>query len=135
MTKEKLALESEIASMVKDDNGCETHFEYQEIQRGTEDNNFIVKAITYNPLTEVSFLMCRVKAPNEISGLKVILDYVKNHRSTVYTHTITWSNKRNFTPITSYFYGKDALEALEKFYHGKNREDYLVFNVKLNPVA
>ncbi len=137
MNTEKLKLESDIATSVKADNGCEVHFEYDEGYLGPHPNDkfYSVKAITFNPLTKESFLMFKGDGHTQISALENVLDYVNNHRTTFYSHTIVWSNKKEQINNTSYFYGKDALEALEKFYHGKKREEYFVFSVKLNPLS
>lgn len=140
MSKEEL--ENEIANIIKNDNGCETRFEYESVTN-IKNHNFNtttlyeeeVRAMTFNPKTNESFLMFKATGVSEIKALENILDYVKNHRVTYYSHTILWSNKRDNMMNTSYFYAKDAFEALSKFYHGKNREDYNVFEVKMNPLS
>lgn len=154
MDTEKTKIENEIAAIIKDDNGCETRFECENVtftkaitttvnDKGKEfewpATQFIflkeVRAITFNPITKESFLLYKGVASDEVEGLNKILYYVKNHRTTNYSHTVTWSNKKEGKTYTSYFYAKDALQALEKFFHGKIREEYTIFNVKLNPLA
>lgn len=138
MNKENL--ENEIATIIKNDNGCETRFEYESVSNITNNGSTVVyeeevRAMTLNPKTNESFLMFKATGITQEKALENILDYVKNHRVTYYSHTILWSNKRDNKMNTSYFYAKDAFEALTKFYHGKNREDYNVFEVKMNPIS
>ena len=139
----KIEIENSIAEIIKNDNGCETSFEYEKVPtiiHGDFGDNVVdreeVKAITLNPKTNESFLMFKTYGNTEIEALSIMLEYVTLHKTVYYSHTITWRNvNKSETTNTSYFYGKNALEALEKFYHGKNPNDYMVFNVKLNPMA
>ena len=123
---QKLELEDEISRLVKETNGCSTHYEYSDMT---------IKAITYNPTTKEKFLLLQVAEDNEIKGLEKILDYVKNHKKTYYSHTVVWSNKKDMKTNSSYFYCPDAFEALEKFFYNKNKEDYIIYLVKLNSLA
>ncbi len=137
MNTHKLKLESEIYNIVKSDNGCEIHFDYDLGYSGPlpTDKYHSVNAITYNPITKESFLMCKCNGLSQIEALECVLSYINTHRVTNYSHTIIWANKIDKMNNTSYFYGKDAMEALEKFYHGKNRDEYMVYSIKLNPLS
>lgn len=146
---EKKRLEVEISTIIRNDNGCETHFEYESvpfihksdpIEQGYGSASFIatlqeVRAITTNPITKASFLLFKTTDETEVDGLNRILEYVKYHKNVYYSHTIKWSSKKDNNVVVSYFYGKDAMEALEKFYHGKVRAEYNVYEVKMNPLT
>jgi len=141
---QKKALERKIYNVIKSDNGCETYVEFEVMEtmnKGDITNSIVshtyleARAITYNPIKQESFLLVKVIAENEMDGLRKVLDYILTHRSFNYSHTLTWSNKKDGVTKTSYFYAKDAMEALEKFYHDKDRGNYIVYNVKLNPIS
>lgn len=142
---EKLELETKIADIIEADNGCTTSFEYEYVPTlipdGTMGGHVVdkneVRAITYNPKNNERFLLLKVQESSEIDALYKILEYVENHRTVYYSHTIVWRNLKEqlVRNNTSYFYAKNALEAMEKFYHGKNPNDYMVFEVKLNPIS
>jgi hypothetical protein len=128
-----LEIEEKIKDIIKKDNECDVRFEYTTAIE--EDVNVEVTAKTFNPKTQEVFLLFKGIGKTSEEAIKKILDYIENHRQNYASHTVVWASKKDMKQQTSYFHSKDAMEALEKFYHGKLREHYVVFNVKLNPMS
>jgi hypothetical protein len=52
--------------------------------------------------------------------------------------TVNWSKKENGTLgsyNTSYFYCHDITEVISKFFAGKSVRDYVIYEIKLNPIS
>ena len=68
------------------------------------------------------------------------MTYVKEQKG-MSSFTVEWAKKENNVsrvgPIihTSYFYCHDILDVTEKFFFNKKSEDYVVYLIKLNPIA
>lgn len=138
MKKTKIVLEDEISRTVMAENGCTAHFEYHEIITGKLNSstfNKKVTVMTYNPKTQETFLLKEVEANTSEECLEKILEYVKSHKEEFDSFTIFWSKKGESKSEKSYFYCRDLFEALEKFYFNKNREEYTIYEVKMNPRA
>lgn len=136
MEKSLIKLEDEISRTIRENNGCTVHFEYKD-SSGIDDINPAKWAFvtTYNHTSEETFLLKSASGKSYEDALEIILEYVNNHTKSYASHTIVWSLKTNPKTNTSYFYCKDAVEALEKFFYGKERKDYVIYMVKLNPMA
>lgn len=138
MKQSKIALEDEISRMIMSDNGCTAHFDYSDsefkprlLKEGTKRKIIV---LTYNSIKKETFLFKEVEANNDEEGLKEILNYAKSHKDDYDSFTIVWTKKGVVNSSEkSYFYCKDLLEALEKFYFNKTREDYLIYEAKMNP--
>lgn len=153
MEQTKIIFEDEISRILLSDNGCTAHFEYKHDYIGYKNLDGqpsgkskegaiiksgdpilrIVTVLTYNPKTKETFLLKTVTAKTDEEGLQLILAYAKNHKTDYDSFTVVWAKKSETKQEKSYFYCKDLLEALEKFYHNKNREDYVVYETKMNP--
>ena len=65
-----------------------------------------------------------------------MLDYVKRDAkpTELLSYTVKWFNKKNINKIIqSYFYGYSIIDVCEKFYFDKNKLDYVITNISLNP--
>lgn len=130
-------LESLISDHIMKDNGCHTHFDY--VKNPLNGNFKSLRVTTYNPKKDEKFLLKSIEAKDEIEALSIILEWVKTHTmsDTEFSHTILWA-KRGETSVKTYishFYAKDALDALLKFYHDKDRSGYIIYEVKINPIS
>ena len=138
MKQSKIALEDEISRMLMADNGCTAHFDYSDmnfkLKSLSEPAKRKVIVLTYNSIKKETFLFKEVEATTDEEGLKEILKYAKSHKEDYDSFTILWA-KRGVANSSekSYFYCKDLLEAMEKFYFNKNREEYVIYEVKMNP--
>lgn len=115
------------------------HFDYDE----TIPNNCILRLVTHNRshntvfiLHQVKMCILRERLELKIEALKLMLDYVKQDAKPreLLSYTVKWFNKNNIdTIIQSYFYGHTLLDVCEKFYFDKNKLDYVITNISLNP--
>ncbi len=133
----KIELEDTISRAIMAENGCTAHFEYANDEKGVKrfysPNPRIITVMTYNTKTKETFLLQEVKANTDEEGLEKISEYVKGHKIDYDSYTIIWVKKGNSKQASSCFYCKDALEALEKFYFNKDREEYIIYSVTLSP--
>ena len=51
------------------------------------------------------------------------------------SYTIEWFNKSENKMNNSSFYGRNIEEVLQKFYYGKSRNYYIIYNIRLNPIS
>jgi len=51
------------------------------------------------------------------------------------SYTIEWFNKSENKMNNSSFYGRNIEEVLQKFYYGKSRNNYIIYNIRLNPIS
>ena len=102
-----------------------------------EDKDGVTKldVITVNPKHNQSFLFQTVSGYNRVDVLKKMLDYVKNYKEKESSFTVQWSLKESNELHTSYFRSKNVLEALDKFYYGRDLNSIVVFSVVLNPIS
>ena len=128
----KLNLEATISNIIFYNNGCHTNFEY----KTTEFSQRELKITTYNPKKDETFLLFSILDTSDESALLKVLDWIKGHTQQEYSHTVVWTKIGSGSKTyVSYFYTKNALEALLKFYDNKDRSEYIVYEVKLNPIA
>lgn len=100
----------------------------------TEDEGVRLELITINPKHDQSFLFHSVVAPNKLKALGDLFDYVLQTFRKEQSYTVQWAKKEGELH-TSYFRARDMFEVLEKFYHGRVKDDYLIFSITLNPIA
>jgi hypothetical protein len=136
METTKIALEDEISRAIMAENGCTAHFDYHEIIVGklkdSSEYESKVTVMTYNPKTRETFLLKEVSAKSDDEGLMKVSEYVKSHKVDYDSFTVIWTKKGETKQSPSYFYCKDALEALEKFFFNKQREDYIIYSVTMS---
>jgi hypothetical protein len=142
----QIALEWQIMELIKNDNGNTVHFDWSHV-----DDNLVLTTRTYNQIHKTSFIMCKKSIPiySHITKSKLLeqtLEYLKTNipLKSANTYTVHWAKKTNdptkedynATPIihTSYFYGVDILDVCNKFYDGKHSWDFVVYDIKLNPL-
>jgi hypothetical protein len=139
MEKTKIALEDDISRTIMAENGCTAHFQYEDDKnvnmKGCENKPCprIITVMTYNPKTGETFLLKEVCAKSDIEGLEEVLKYTKSHKKDYDTFSVVWVKRGEGKTQTSYFYCVDLLEAIEKFYYGKNREEYVVYKTEMSP--
>ncbi len=105
-------------------------FEFAEVDGKTR-----LEIITVNPKHKQSFLFHTTEGRDKIEALEEMLNYVKKSRLKKNSYTIQWSLKGEEKLHTSYFRAAHVMEALKKFYHGRDMNSVTVFSVVLNPIA
>jgi len=129
-----LKLEHEISTFISLDNGCTVHFEY-DLKGVPLNTHHIVSAYTVNPKSDETFLLKSATDYSKEKALKQILDYVKAQKG-LNSFTVKWMKKDEIQTVnTSYFYCHDVIDVIEKFFYGKNSVDYIVYEIKLNPMS
>jgi hypothetical protein len=136
--QKQIILESEISDFIKKDNGCNTHFDYN---RSNIDNSLkSIRVTTYNPKKQETFLLIEIPCTNEdmiIESLKQISSWVRTHSISdqEFSHTVLWAKKGDAHTYKSYFYATNARKALDKFFYDKSEAEYVIYEVKINPIA
>lgn len=128
METEKVKLENKISRIIEEDNNCSTHFEYNKVDGKTE-----ITIITYNPNHHEQFVLKKEIAATIENGLNKVLEYLETTRKHQNTYTLVWLRKGEGKTRTSYFSGYDMKDVLDKFYHNKESEDYIIYEIRLNP--
>lgn len=127
----RLKSEIEISEKIMNDNGCQTHFEYVDYGDRVQ-----VIARTYNPGTKEIFVLTTATGDNEQICLETISEYVDTIKTNISSFTVEWARKGdNGVRHKSYFHGVDVKEVCDKFYGNKKREEYIVYEIKINPIS
>ncbi len=144
-----IELEDRISKVVFNDNKRSVRFDYKtleyevsinRVESGQPEYRPVSKkqvfAYTHNTENDETFILKIVTADTFESGLKEILQYVENHKKSMSSFTVKWAKKGNGSKSeSSYFYCEDMVEVMTKFFEGKDRADYIIYEVKLNPIA
>lgn len=127
-------LEDRISKVVFNDNKRSVRFDYKSLDQVSKKEVF---AYTHNTDNGETFILKVVTCDTFESGLMEILKYVENHKKTMSSFTVNWSKKGEgvYKPEVSYFYCEDMVEVMSKFFNGKDRSDYIIYEVKLNPIS
>ena len=130
----KIELEDKISRAIMSENGCTAHFEYYENTKRLQDHRYSVEVVTYNPNTKEKFLLKGDSSDSYENSLSKVFEYVKNHKVDYDSFTIIWAKRGSdfLKQEKSYFYCKDSMEALEKFFFNKKREDYIIYELKMS---
>lgn len=129
--KKQIALESQISKYFMKDNGVTTHFYFSEV----EEEKLELSVYTFNENRSTSFLFKRVKAGDKIVALSKVLKYIQEVMPEENNYTVKWRFKKDGTMQESYFRGVDPEDVINKFYDNKDRDNIIIDEVKLNPVA
>ncbi len=131
-TSSKIELESKIQFLIEEDthHNSSVHFVYD----ASTDHGIDLSIITHNPVHDTNFLFHKSWGATEELALQNALKYLMSHRDVENSYTVEWHEK-NKPIVTSYFTGRDIFAVLNKFYHGKNPNDFAIFLIKLSPIA
>ena len=148
--KEIMTIEDKIAKLIQKE-GNTIHFEKEWIEPTFSGSigqlahlsfeykqRAKVSAFTLNSITQETFLLKEVIGETHLECLTKILEYVEHTKETMNSFTIHWSKKENGglgSYNTSYFYCHHILEAMDKFFLNKDVRDYVIYDVKLNPIS
>ncbi len=130
MNNKILQLEHDISSFISKDNGATVHFEYSKDSFISET----ASAYTVNTDTKEVFLLKTVRTNSKELALEEILEYVKNQKS-MNSFTVVWAKIPVSKMETSYFYCHDVTDVIKKFFAKKNLADYIIYEIKLNPIS
>jgi len=105
-------------------------FEY-----GMSDGKVKLDLITINPRHNQSFLFRSEEGLDKIDALNKLFEYVKNHKERESSYTVQWTTRGDRELHTSYFYGSNIYDALDKLYYGRDVNTINVYSVTLNPIT
>jgi len=125
-------LEAQISNEIRKDNGSTVTFNYSYTPFKTITS---VKVFTVNRITNEFFLLHSATAETQQLALEAILTYVKTHKNDMNSYTVRWSRKTDGVSYSSYFWSKDVIELIGKFFDGKDPYLYTITEIKLNPIA
>ena len=91
--------------------------------------------VTINPKHDQSFLFHTETGTDKIDALKKMLVYIDDHYPLEGSMTIQWVKIGENKLHTSYFRARDMYDALDKFYYERDRSNYKIFSITLNPVS
>jgi hypothetical protein len=140
MDNKIIQLEHDISSFITKDNGATVHFEYEVLSLFKEASpikssaTVTVLAYTVNPSNKEIFLLKSATSQTKEGALEEILEYVKSQKG-MSSFTVKWSKSGISKMETSYFYCHDVTDVVKKFFAKKNLADYIVYEIKLNPIA
>ena len=127
-------LETEVAKLIYKDNinSCTVSFNYE-----PENHGIGLYVITHNPVHNTSFLFGKSWGLTEEGALENLLkSKIQNEKFVEHNYTIVWSSKTGVREENiSYFRDKDLYNVLDKFYHGKDKKNYIIWSIKLSADA
>jgi hypothetical protein len=138
MNRKIFELESKISEKIKSDNGRTVHFEY--IKEQVDRNGILISPCkvstwTFDSIITESFLLKSMEGEKYEDCLEKILEYVESIPNSKHSYTVTWRKTGLVGLNTSYFYCKDVVEVVEKFFEGKEINEYKIFKIELMPIS
>lgn len=132
-----MKLEALISSEIRRDNGATLSFNYER-----NNDAHTARVFTLNPKTDEFFLLASATSYAQEAALVAVLDYVKNHKNEMNNYAVRWLKKSGYAQKdgdgktnTSHFFCRDVAEVVEKFFAGKDSSMYIVYEIKLCPMA
>jgi len=127
-------LEESIRNRIMKQNSSQVSFVYS-----SPNDKHKLEVITKNPLhKEVFTAIVTSEHVSRLECLKEVDKYLQNiydDKTTEYlTYEITWL-KKSTERYVSYFYGKDPIEVMNKFYYGKDKNNYTIMKMELMPIS
>ena len=131
----QLRLQHKIFIALQEDNGVSSHFDYH-VNLMSGDETIKLNLLTYNERHDEYMLFHTVKGKSSIECLEKMLAYIEDHQGSGHenSYTISWSKKGEPGTFKSYFSARDEQEAVDKFLHEKDPDDY-TFTCTLNPLS
>ena len=132
---EQLKLQHKIFETLQKDNGVSSHFDYH-INLVSDTETVKLNLLTYNQRHHEYMLFHSVSGRSSLDCLRKMLDYIQQQVEgpDANSYTIRWQKKGEEQEHLSYFMADNEEEAIQKFLHEKNPEEYS-FSCSLNPVS
>ena len=134
--------ESAIQEIIKKDSDCTCHFNYLVSNSQFNIKKIKLELVTFNTNHKTQFLLHTIEAENKIKAANMMYKHVyqlKNNltliNSPFSSYTVEWFNKSENKMNKSSFYGHTIEEILQKFYYGKSRNNFIIYNIRLNPIS
>ncbi len=100
------------------------------------ENMQVLDLVTISPNPHrTKFLFHTTVAATPELAVDAMFDYVNKHMQNQDNWQIRWHNPKTKEVEVSWFRAASVLEALDKFYHDKEKTDYKIYEVSLRPYA
>ena len=134
----RFQLESEIITLVFEDNRNTVHFDYH-VNIDDDQNSIRLDLYTRNSRNKEIFLLHNTSGTSSHDVLRKMLEYLKNHHKTSAekkSYTVHWVSKKNSSgkKNTSYFFENSEEEVRKKFFYNKNKADFDI-EIRENPIS
>lgn len=130
-------LESEIMTLVFEDNRSTVHFDYH-VDIDDVDYSIMLDLYTRNARNGAIFLLHQTRGTSSVDVLQKMLDYLKSqhHAEEKYSYTVKWveRNDKERKEHVSYFYEASQKDVREKFFYNRKEEDFLI-TIEKNPLS
>lgn len=134
MNNERIHLESKIQQIVFADNGNTVHYNYR-INIDKKDG-VALEVFTFNVRNETVMNMVNVHGSSTIDCLTQVVDFLHKKEHNIYrSFSIVWRLVGKPQSVISYFYAENENDAKQRFFYGKNEEEYMLLNVYENPIS
>jgi hypothetical protein len=131
---EQLRLQHEIYNVLNQDNGVSSHFDYH-VNLMSDDETIKLNLLTYNKRHDEYMLFHTVLGTSSLDCLTKMLAYIHQIKKTKQnSYTISWQKEGDPSNYQSYFMAASEEEAITKFLHEKNPDEYS-YSISLNPVS
>lgn len=105
-------------------------FDYAQKKKGIKLDLF-----TINPRHDESFLFHSISGETKVDVLQEMLDYAAKSSQQEQSFTVQWTQRGSGELHTSYFRAHSMYEVLDKFFHGREKHEYVLFSITMNPIA
>lgn len=129
--------EYKIQELIKNDNNCSAHFEYEKMS----DNTYELACTTFNPIHKKYFLLHKCRETTKLAAVNEMYNHIFNLKTSLdkkdspyLLYTIEWYCPEANKSITSTFYGDSIEQVLLKFNYGKKNK-LTIYSMKLNPTC
>lgn len=134
MNNERIHLESKIQKIVYDDNRNTVHYNYR--VNIDKECGVTLEVFTFNVKNETVMNMVNVQGTSTIDCLTKVVEFLGKKQKNVYkTFSIVWRRAGKHQSEISFFYAENESDAKQKFYYGKNEDEYILLNVYQNPIS
>lgn len=131
-TSEVLMAEMAAEQLIRDEfPEVNLYFDYQETDLDTE-----LYLVTISKTHGERFLFHKIKSLTKLSCLNLMIEYIRSdYKKNYQNYEIVWRKKEDSKDTISWFCGRSFLDVIEKFFHLKDSQDIIIFEVKLRPMA
>ena len=135
----RIKLESEIITLIFNDNRNTVHFDYH-VDIDDAEKGIRLDLYTQNPHHDTIFLLYQAYGLSSVHALEKTISHLQEQHYTQgekNSYTVTWRNKNEDSSKeqTSYFYEYSEEEVQTKFFYNKKEKDFEIISIQQNPLA
>jgi hypothetical protein len=134
---DRFSLESEIITLVFDDNRNTVHFDYH-VDIDDVEHGIRLDLYTRSARSGAVFLLNQTRGTSSIEVLQRMLEHLRSQHlaNEKYSFTVSWADRLDPKKIehVSYFYEASEADVRKKFFYNKREEDYRI-SIERNPLS